>query len=289
MFKKSALIIDNKKDFSKYQIFKFYCLKRYDIDIKEHIIENTHFYKISIPVPKKIKEKNIKYLAQYINKTTDKTSSGAVYYCWEGNNKEILYRYFNNDKNNLSCASYYPADFILKRYASFFNISMALANIILICDFPIEAEKIIRQICRDVRAIHIYTKNTELYKPLTDYFLSEYGILLTVGETLECIPKKNRLAVNLSNDAAYVEKFILKNEIKVLNLADKNLNIKNVYENIIFSANNVLKNIILWCGVFNKNVLNFMFKAISNEKNKAEFMRFIHKFDIKIMKFVKND
>ena len=75
----------------------------------------------------------------------------------------------------------------------------------------------------------------------------------------------------------------------ILNLADKNVNMKNIYENMLFKSDGSLENIISCCGLFDKNALNFIFKSMCNEKNKAEFMRFIHKYDIKITKFVKND
>lgn len=289
MFKKTALIIDDKKEYSKYEILKFYCFKNLKLDIKEVITETTNFYIISVPVPEKIKEKNIKYLAQYIKNIVDKHHFKAVYYCWNDKNKDILYKNFNNYKNNISYVRLYPLDYLIKKYAYFLNIAPALANLILICDFPLDAENVIRQICRDVRSIHIYSKNKELYKPLTDYFLSEYGIFISVGENLDSVAKKNRIAVNLTNDAEYIKKFIEKNEILVLSLSEKNINIKNVYENIIFTSNNELKNIVSYFEMFDKNVLNFIFISIYNEKNKAEFMRFIHKFDIKITKFVKND
>lgn len=289
MFKKTALIIDNKKEYSKYEIFKFYCFKNFKLDIKEIITETTNFYIISIPVPEKVKEKNTKYLAQYIKSMVDTYCAKAVYYSWQGKNKEILYKTFNNNENNISYVRLYPLNYVIKKYAGFLNISISLVNLILICDFPLDAEILIRQICRDVRSVHIYSKNKELFKPLTDYFLSEYGILISVDENINYVPEKNRIAVNLSNNAEYIRKFIKKNEIMILNLADKNVNIKNVYENMLLKSDSSLENIISCCGLFDKNVLNFIFKAMYSEKNKAEFMRFIHKFNIKITKFVKND
>ena len=289
MFKKTALIIDNKKEYSKYEILKFYFFKNLNLDIKEIITETTNFYIISIPLPEKVKEKNIKYLAQYIKSLVAKYRSKAVYYCWQGKNKDILYKIFNNDENNISCVRLYPLDYIIKKYAGFLNISPSLANLILICDFPLDAEIMIRQVCRDVRSVHIYSKNKELFKPLTDYFLSEYGIFISVDENINYTLEKNIIAVNLSNNAEYIRQFIKKNEIMILNLTEKNVNMKNIYENIIFNSNDSLENIIYCCGLFDKNVLNFIFKSMCNEKNKAEFMRFIHKFDIKITKFVKND
>ncbi|MBR5156363.1 MAG: hypothetical protein IKW59_01185 [Clostridia bacterium] len=289
MLKKTALIIDNKKEYSGFEILKFYCFKKLNLNIKEIITETTNFYIINIPIPEKIKEKNIKYLTQYIKSIMDKYRSNTVFYCWQGKNKDILYNKFNNTKNNISYVRLYPLDYIIKKYVIFFNKSINLVNLILICDSPIEAEILIRQVCRDIRSVHIYSKNKELYKPLTDYFLSEYGIFISVSENIDNIDKKNKIAVNLSNNLEYIKQFIKKNEMQVLNLSDKNLNIKNVYENMLFRSNKSLENVISYLGLFDKNVLNFIFKSMYSEKNKAEFMRFIHKFDIKITKFVKND
>ena len=289
MLKKTALIIDNKKEYSGFEILKFYCFKKLNLNIKEIITETTNFYIINIPIPEKIKEKNIKYLTQYIKSIMDKYRSNTVFYCWQGKNKDILYNKFNNTKNNISYVRLYPLDYIIKKYVIFFNKSINLVNLILICDSPIEAEILISQVCRDIRSVHIYSKNKELYKPLTDYFLSEYGIFISVSENIDNIDKKNKIAVNLSNNLEYIKQFIKKNEMQVLNLSDKNLNIKNVYENMLFRSNKSLENVISYLGLFDKNVLNFIFKSMYSEKNKAEFMRFIHKFDIKITKFVKND
>ncbi len=289
MFKKTALIIDNKNNYSKFEIFKFYYLKSLNLNIKEFIIEDTIFYIISVPIPEKVKVKNVKYLAQYINSITDKYHSREVYYCWDGNNKKILYKYFNNKKNTISYARIYPLDYIIKKYAAFLNITPSLSDLILICDFPLDAENIIRQVCRDVRSIHIYSKNKELYKPLTDYFLSEYGIFISVSKNVTGVSEKNKIIVNLSDNEAFIKEFTEKNEIMALNLTDKNINIKSLYNNIIFSSDVRLKNIIYCLGLFDKNVLNFIFNSLYTEKNKSEFMRFIHKFDIKIINFVKND
>lgn len=278
MNNKSALIIKDDEN-TKY-LFKNSINKKINILNKGDVI-----YKI-INIPATIKDKKISYLAQYIQKNIINPDKLAVYCNFSKQNKKRFYEYFNNDLLYSSCVSYLQSEEIIKKYITFKKEKISSADIVLISDDVKKTEKIIKDICKNALSITILTENTDKFKKMCDYFLYEYGIVLNLKDTLPFTALNKSIFIMLSENKKAVSELIEKNK-DILNLSGTK--IKGTYDNLYFTANNNLNEEAKLCGIFDLNVLFFLFLIHSKEKTNVEFMRFILKNEIKIIKFVKND
>lgn len=278
MENKSALIIKDDENikyvFKKSLKRKINVLKRGDVT-----------YKV-INIPANIKNKKMPYLTQDIKENIIKPYEMAVYCNFTLQNKKRFYEYFNNDLLYSSCVSYFQNVETIKKYISFKKEKINSSDIVLISDDPEKTEKIVKDICKKVLSITIYTKNTQKFKKLCDYFLYEYGIVLNLKDTIAFTALNKCIFIMLTENKEIAAELTERNA-DILNLSGTK--IKGTYDNLYFTANNNLNEEAKLCGKFDISVLFFLFSAHINEKTNVEFMRFVLKNGVKIMKFVKND
>lgn len=292
---KSGFIVCDNKIFSKKEEFLFYFTK-----IKrEHKLyskmmefvpwENRGFYLFSPPFCKKMSEKKCNYLAQVIDDYRLKTNACETYFRFYSDTVKTRINQGFVKKQNESCVSYFPVCEILNKMAKMKHQSLIDMTIVLLCEPDSKTEKFIKEIIPFVKKIHIYSDEKEIFTPLIDYFFENYGILLTLGDTIGSDTKEKGIFISLTEDQNKQEIFIKAAE-QAVQISPFLCKTPQYFERFYFDCNRSLERIIKKLGlIFDSESLIFLYSVWANEKNKKTFSEFTKKFDIKILKFVKND
>ena len=159
-----------------------------------------------------------------------------------------------------------------------------------ICDLiKAKGANIVDATCPFVKKIHIYSNEKEIFTPLIDYFFENYGILLTLGDTIGSDTKEKGIFISLTEDQNKQETLIKAAE-QAVQISPFLCKTPQYFERFYFDCNRSLERIIKKLGlIFDSESLIFLYSVWANEKNKKTFSEFTKKFDIKILKFVKND
>ncbi len=295
MKQSTALIVCDNKTYTKRELFRFYHTNiKKDSDIYAKMIEfipleNCGFYLFYAPFSEKMNEKKYKYLTQVIEQYRTLTGGGPVFFrCFEnGDKKQEKLSY--HAQNRISCISYFSPIDIIEKLAKKKHIKLTEARIICFCDEPAKAEKIIKEICKKVRQITICTKNQEKFKGMVQYFFENYGILLSLTDTIGNEKDENTIFLLLSEDQEQIKQAV-ECGIDPINLLNQKTGEKDIIERFYFYCNQKLERVVKKLGlIFDSESLLFLYEVLNGGNHKKDFSDFTNKYDIKILKFVKND
>ena len=234
-------------------------------------------------------KKKCKYLAQVIENYKQQTGAHESFFRFYTDTvKTRIKQGFVKEKIE-SCISYFPVYEILNKMAKMKHQTLSEMQVVLLCEPDKNTEEFIKEIIPFVRKIHFYSNEKEVFTPLVDYFFENYGILLTLGDTIGSDTKEEGIFISLSEDRQKQEKFANEGE-NVIQISPFLCKTPEYFERFYFDCNRTLERLIKKLGlIFDSESLIFLFSVWAKEKNKKNFSEFTKKFDIKILKFVKND
>lgn len=217
-------------------LFCFFGIKRL---FKKRIIKGNKLMLTFIPLPhslgEKLKKLYFKKLCNFFHKMHIRNICAY-------NIKDALLAYeLRNEFNILKGISVFYDHFydILKRFSQKMGYPLQECELVLISNYPKEAQQYILKMIKDVKSIAIFTTKPDHFKNMVEEIKNQYGIYITLKNQDDKVKKCKKVYINLEPTPIFKESFF-----QSVHMIDLYQLYQGAFQDVIFSYNTVEEDVI---------------------------------------------
>ena len=238
-------------------LFCFFGMKRI---FQTRIIKGNKLMLIFIPLPnslgEKLRKRYVKKLCKFFHKMHIRNICAY-------NIKDTLLAYeLKNEFYVLKGISVFYDYFydILKRFSQKNGYLLQECELVLISNYPKEAQQYILKMIKDVKSIAIYTTKPDNFKNMVEEIKNQYGMYITLKNKEDKVKKYKKLYINLEPTPIFKETFF-----QSVQMIDLYHFYQGAFQDVIFSYNTLEEDMIK----ANKIIKNLCFTEYYKKLYKA--------------------
>ncbi len=250
---------------------------------KKRIIKGKKMTLIFIPLPnslgEKLKKLYIKKLCKFFHKMHIRNICAY-------NIKDTLLAYALKNEfyilkgTSVFCDHFYD---VLKRFSQKIGYSLKECELVLVSNYPKEAQQYILKMIKAVKSIAIYTTKPDTFKNMVEEIKNQYGIYITLKNKDDKVKKYNKIFVNLEPTPIFKESFF-----QSVYMIDIYRFYQGAFRDVIFSYNTIEEDLIK----ANKIIKNLCFteyykKLYNSSEIEENTTKILKKNQYKIVNIVK--